>query len=675
MLGSGFTAMPASSSALIASNRKKSSDKDKEDPPEDPCPSIRQDETDDGAGNGEQSFRSKRIELFYYRNAKNLIEILNNLLAQEPGCAISLPQNEIIQAGTGVGRGGGNIILLYGTEDYIDDAHRLIASLDLPLSGIDLQLWGIQISSGKPDKLAEVMVDVRGEISLTQQLVRDTFGRFQLGAKTVLEDASRFDQDFKDIVDFLQYEDVLSNRPRRLSILDVFLIGKAVKDPVRYYKELYSLVVSGEIVEGRFKASDERYQDYFDAMKERGTPPFERLFRSRGLKPVCEIPSPDDGKCELWDWVEIFDGAVKSSEIASRRPILEFALYYADFVTNPNLFNPGELQRTSSVLNGELQHITNLLQNDIEDLFVRPTLTYIQDRVGRTRSVSFAQVGRTTIATLSGVKTVVNSQSHSTVAIPESQNLTGLLTRITEIQDQLPDLPASTFPGAASPELIGLVAALAEQRSLSGSIQTGTNLTFTPGVLRDLNSAELNIQLTVTDPTFTSTQSDDSVNISRVGTQTVETTVYTRALDFFDLSTFTSQATLNGGRVFFPVIGQLWQAIFGSIPVFGNLFSFQRAPQNVLHESLLLTNSFITPTSLGLGSLYYPVKEGEELNKEEYFCWNKIALFKYLDSLNFSTESPFNFYDQASILDFPSYEDARWYLTLEEREKRCKDVF
>ena len=74
-----------------------------------------------------KKFESKRIELYYYRNATQMVKILNELPIGYPGCAKSLPANAL-EAGTGVGRGGGNIVLLYGTKKYIDAAYRLITT-------------------------------------------------------------------------------------------------------------------------------------------------------------------------------------------------------------------------------------------------------------------------------------------------------------------------------------------------------------------------------------------------------------------------------------------------------------------------------------------------------------------------------------------------------------------
>ena len=482
---------------------------------------------------------------------------------------------------------------------------------------------------------------------------------------------------------------------RRLSILDIFLVGKVVKDPAVYYNALYNAIVDGKMENGRFVTSDKRLQPYYDIVKQTGRPPFERVFRSQGLKPKCEAYNPDN-KCEMWTWVELYPDSVTTLANANRITTLEFAFHYADFSSSPRDYNPAELQRTSEVLNSEVRHFTNLLQQDIEELFVRPTLTNVQQRVSRSRSVSFAQVGRTTIATLSGVKTDIISQSENIFDVPEQQQtFEELLKRARLIQNSISPFipnevlgasalnalvgeetrPITTIGASVGPlplsGLIGLIAAFSSaQGSTPTEITTGINLSFTPGVLRDLNSAELNIDLKVGDPAFSSTADENAIkdrdDITRVGIHEVQTTVYTQALDFFDLSTFTNQATLSGGRAYFPVVGQLWRAIFGDTPVLGDLFSYQRGPQTVLHESLLLTNSFITPTSLGLG-LLYPISDESFYRKGEY-CVSKVILGKYLESLGFNStrlNTP-NSYERL-VFEMLSNEEKQRYLAANDR--------
>ena len=63
------------------------------------------------------------------------------------------------------------------------------------------------------------------------------------------------------------------------------------------------------------------------------------------------------------------------------------------------------------------------------------------------------------------------------------------------------------------------------------------------------------------------------------------------------------------------MIGTVWRGVFGQVPIVGKLFSWKKGPKKVLHESLLLTNSFITPTAMGMGLLYPVDNAGNDQKK------------------------------------------------------------
>jgi len=665
----------------------------------------------------------RRIELFYYRNAEFIARILNVAADHKPttstdgrgdrplGCARVLTADETT-AGTTVGQGGDNILLLYGNEEYVERSHRIIAPLDLPLPGLNLQIWGVQVSSDDSEDLAEAMLMINGEVSRTQELLRETTRLFQLKAQEALstEDAlyeapsmlslngersasleqasshpsagcyethiqstvkqavpapeldvsdlpPQIDPEFYRVLKDLGLGGALTNE-QNLSMIGVFMVGQAAENPCVFYTQLYDFVVNQNIW------TDER----FAYLKDINSPPFERLFRSRGLKPKCVDHSaePEKGEpCKMWQWEEIFPGSVRRLSNANRRATLEFGFSFAHFLAcqstgvdgcdATDLYDPRELQQTSAALNSLIQQFSGAFRRDVEEDIVTPSLVRIQQRIARFKKVEYAQAGRTVISTLSGVTTKIESKAFSvasvggpqpsiqerlTTASELSTALSGFISPIPGGELSSDDQPGGDMPAALASippdptslivsRLLGLLIAFGAEETRPIEIQTGTNLMFTSGVLRDLNSAELNISLAVTNPSFTDTStSGDAGNdaspeqaatapFSRIGTQTVETSVYTSALDFFDLSAFSSQVSVSGGRkVAFPVIGHLWTAIFGDVPGLGRLFTYRAPNQTVTHESLLLTNSFITPTSLGLARLYIPSEESINMYRD-----------------------------------------------------------
>lgn len=142
-------------------------------------------------------------------------------------------------------------------------------------------------------------------------------------------------------------------------------------------------------------------------------------------------------------------------------------------------------------------------------------------------------------------------------------------------------------------------------RSIFRALTSGVSLEITPSVLRNSASAELDIKLTTAPQATEKTTEDANLRpLSRISQNTVDTTVYVNTLDIFPISTFNSQTTIDGGRTYIPVIGTIWQGIFSGIPIFGDLFSWRNHLRSVQHQSIVLTNSFIVPTAMGIAPLY-----------------------------------------------------------------------
>jgi hypothetical protein len=222
--------------------------------------------------------------------------------------------------------------------------------------------------------------------------------------------------------------------------------------------------------------------------------------------------------------------------------------------------------------------------------------------------------------------------------------LSELLERADKITKSVTpfDVAENTVGAMSLSQVIGLIGAFGDERAVFRELQSGVSVTVTPTVLRNMTSAELKIDLKTGDPQA-GTREEGVRPLSRVSQHDVNTSVYVNALDFFDLSAFVSQATLGGGRGMVPIIGPIWQGLFGEIPVAGKLFSWQKSPKTVYTESLILTNSFVTPTAMGVALLYPtqttefcpnaidepdPLKRDQELNKCFKDQWSYVAAHK-----------------------------------------------
>jgi hypothetical protein len=517
----------------------------------------------------------QKVKLYYLREATKIVAVLN-AIAKLEGSELN---------GLVITNATEDEIILYGLKNKRNQARRIIATLDLPRPGIEMEMWGIQISSRKPEKMADVMPEVREEINRTQQAVRETYNRMQQLARDVIPN-EQLDTEFsKVLVDKLYYRSALDpNRP--LSLADILLRMVAAKEPAKVAQEM-----AAKLSEAMRSPA---YHVYAEALNREGKQPFERFFGTRGL-------SYRNGQ-----WVEN-ENSVTKNAIMGRAALLEFALHYGRLVHQPQSFNAYSLQQSAEALNSRLQAATDALNLDMQDLFVAPTLVRIREIVRRFKEVEYAQVGKVSVASLSGVPTAVTS--HSVNAFDVTPPL-----RLSELLDKADKLSKSTGPFVPKPadnvvgamplsQVIGLIGAFGEERSVWRELQSGVSLTITPNVLRNMTSAELQVVLRTGDPQA-GTREQGVRPLSRVSQHDVNTTVYVNALDFFDLSAFASQSTLNGGRGYVPIIGPVWQGLFGEIPVAGKLFSWTKNPQTVYSESLVLTNSFITPTAMGIALLY-----------------------------------------------------------------------
>jgi len=354
--------------------------------------------------------------------------------------------------------------------------------------------------------------------------------------------------------------------------------------------------------------------------------PFERFFSERGL-----VLNGDK-----WEVDKDSVDPKKKARIG-QIAVLNFALEYGRLIHQPQSFDPYRLQQASEALNSRLQVATDALNLDMQDLFVEPTLDRIREIVRQFKDVEYAQVGKTTVASLSGVTAIVASKSVGAFDVTPPLTLSELLTKASTLSNSVSTFvpkPADNLVGGMPlSQVIGLIGALGEDRTVWRELSAGITLNITPNVLRNMTSAELKIDLKTGDPNIAS-NSDKVKPLSRVTQHDVNTSVYVNPLDFFDLSAFASQSTLDGGRGYVPIIGPVWRGLFGEIPIAGKVFSWKRGTQNVFSQSLVLTTSFITPTSMGIAVLYPTEVLDDKGNKVLYTSalykqqWDAVASFR-----------------------------------------------
>ena len=605
--------IPSSGVTVDGSFNIKPSEEEK--PPTNKCPQIYQ----------KPSSSLQTVRLYYLRNATAIKGILDTIA--EANCMTEM----IIQAQDS------NTIILYGTKDHKEELHRIIATLDLPRERVNLDMWGIVISGDNPREMANVMREVNQEIAQTQRLLRETYRKLVEFSRAEEDDDT--DLKYKELLEeTLGYTTALDAGRPSLSMTDILLRINAAKEPVDNYNE-----VAKELCE-LFQGTD--YQDYITSLQKNAKKgkipiPFENFLRLGLLQ--GNLPSPQPAKndqsqpsCEgnIKDQKSV--QSAKLENLTRRRAVLDFALQYANLRNNPNDFDPQSLQQSAESLNTLLDPLVEAINQDVSDLFIQPTLERIQAIVRKYRHVQYAEVGKTRVATLNGSKSTVASKSVSTFEGNPPLRLNELLQEVNAVsantEGVVPDIPitvgAQTIPAKL---LVDVVAALSKDTSTWRELTSGISLDVTPSVLYNSASAELDIDFTIGPKDVTAeierNSGENARKLSRINQNTVQTKVYVNTLDIFALSTFNSQTTVDGGRGYVPIIGPVWKGIFSSIPIFGELFSWRNPPQNVQHQSILLTNSFIVPTALGLVPLYPP--QQEKHNDKEWFYERCRAVEEY----------------------------------------------
>lgn len=550
------------------------------------------------------SVAGEKVKLYYMRQATNINTILTAVATPTPSVLNGL----IIKNATE------DEIILYGPCKKRRQASRIIATLDLPRPGIMMEMWGVQITSKNPEKMAQAMALIRQEINRTQQAVRETYSRLEFLTRKETPQTALNGQFVKVLQENLGYRSALSD-DHPFSLADILLRMVAAQDPggaieriangLEHFLETEHPTYLAELNKRSGKVKNQKIE-----VKPRSA--FERFFRERGLKRNGESWEVDKEGMDL-----------KKKARIGQIAVLDFALEYGRLIHLPQDFDPYYLQHSSEALNTRLQVATEALNLDMEDLFVEPTLDRIREITRRFKDVEYAQVGKTTVASLSGVPAVVTSRSVNAFDVTPPLTLSEVLTKAKSLSENVSGFipkPADNVVGAMPlSQVIGLVGAFGEERTVWRELAAGISLNITPNVLRNMTSAELKVDLKTGDPQITAPSTTNQVKpLSRVTQHDVNTSIYVDPLDFFDLSAFASQSTLDGGRGYVPIIGPVWRGLFGEIPIAGKIFSWKRGTQNVFSQSLVLTTSFITPTSMGIAVLYPTELLDKDGNKEEY---------------------------------------------------------
>lgn len=570
----------------------------------------------------------------------------------------------------GVDIGSPKSIMIYGSPDGRDRIKRFIGSFDLPRERVHMDLWAVQISSANKAKLSDVMDQVQRQVDQTREAMQLTYKEF---SELSFSSAER-DPIMQQTFDARGFGALMQDDPR-LSLIQMLLRLPLAEDPLKNYDRAALDICNffandaNKIRLALYNSHEGRSLEAYNIQRifnDDPKRPFRRPFQgfmsialhqrfddasltpkcgdgnigmsfedAKALEPMRPDPYLPKGEYEI-AWREyqnklqaLLDPkkmhALRVAQGVQRRraAVLDFAKSYQNFQLNPDSYNPAELAKDASIIDGMLGPIVDAINRDVEDYYIQPTLLKIRQIVGRNRGVEYAEVGRTTIAGINGNR--VEVVSGTTTSFDEvtplrlSKWLSDAAGEQKNVDAVLPNLKGVSLGGAASTSLLGtlpapqavaLLSALSKEEVSWQALTSGITLNLTPVVLRNQAQATVDVDLTIAEPANKSEDkkaSSSSANLrplSQISKSVLKSKVYINSWDLFALSSFNNQITVTGRRWYVPLVGTIWEGAFGDIPVLGGWFSFKRQPQNVQHQSIILANTLIVPSAMGMASFF-----------------------------------------------------------------------
>lgn len=524
----------------------------------------------------------------------------------------------------------------------ISELKEIIAKVDYPLERVNMDIWAIELASSDSASLANIMDQVNREIDHTRQAMQLTY-------KKLMDNARTIDIEFVDpntnMINLSPTENYLlrksgANGDQRLSLTDtLYRINMANNAGIDIDKDVISPTFQRQInVYDQFANKlceflvSERYRQQFSRFNQfegrelknyeiqsiftnDPIPAFRRPFqRFQEIALHQRFPNTGQPKCG--------DGNLKSQpkdlqlqaqqEWYRRQSTLR--RYVVLFELNDDKKSSSSISKNhyATKFDSMLSPIIEAINLDLEDFFVKPTLHRIKEIVGRDRNVEYAEVGKTSLAGLNGVPSTVKSLIINSFDEPTPLRLNQLIEDSAKLNADtdklfptLSKIPIVSGANALSANsALSVIAALSKEEERWRTISSnGINLVITPTVLRDRTTALLDVNLSrgMPDKESVAISANNPLRpTSQTSIVSLKTKVQVNVWDLFALSSLNNQTTITGRRWNVPIVGPIWEGIFGDIPVVGNLLSPKRPPVNIQHQTIMLANTLIVPTARGL---------------------------------------------------------------------------
>jgi hypothetical protein len=498
-----------------------------------------------------------------------------------------------------------------GKLETIQAIERILAVLDLPRPQIGLQLWSMQVSTEDPIKTDDRLNSFRATVGLYNEELRNSLQQgwqfLMTELKNFREKPEKGDKDFarnaaRDFRNYIEmdfmscsrydlyclgYQDAfLAATP---SLTRMLLFMAALPDPS---KHINPLLMKMRVDHTSKDSGKNICQKLAAKAKDQGSKSkqcFERL--------ELELKSLLDGKR-----LSVF-----------RAAILDFLFHYKWARVYPREFVPYDLKVSAHTLDSLLTPIHDAFARDLGEFVeqLRKEDSYndlvetdsFKKFLGgivpkRDSKEKFYSNGLSRVTTLSGTpaKSVGATSNFFDITAPISLN--ELLKENELIDKGLPGV----FQTKES-KLAGIAANLLARPKVIAELGRGMTLTITPIALETAASAELQVDLKSGEaaaPAVVSGPTDKKPTIDRVTEHSVTDTVRVESLKLFEISTFGMQLEQRKDYIV-PVVGDIWQAVFGGVPILNGLFRVEGGTlETISHRSIAIVSAMVVPTAMDL---------------------------------------------------------------------------
>ncbi len=322
-----------------------------------------------------------------------------------------------------------------------------------------------------------------------------------------------------------------------------------------------------------------------------------------------------------------------------RAATTNFLFNYKMALQYPKDFSPYSLAHSAQELNAEFNPLVVAFNQDVA-AFSRQLMTDVQNefhdshwyKPWRGANRSAVADGLVTVRGISGIETLVDTETQSAFSAPQYQTLSNILSNLaagssgspapasttgTIVNVNTAPAPSTPSPDSSNPAAPGLnlqtllpgaltrtslpLALSAAVTPSAAKAQIGRQLTLdiTPHTLPGASSAELDVKLWAQEDSPPALYKDGAANsqtdpLSRVARHNVFTKVRVESVKLFEVSSFS--ALVQRPRTKVPIIPPLVE-----IPLIGDLIGLPLPGAKVFHRSTAIVSAIIVPTAADLG--------------------------------------------------------------------------